>query len=58
VSRDFSPLVLFVKQNLLVPAGMPRKDFKYLKILVELFDFTMLVGIKNTGGAKGFSVVG
>ncbi len=29
VSRDFLTLVFFIKQLLLVPLDMPRKDFEY-----------------------------
>ncbi len=39
VPPDFSPLVVFFKQLLLVPVGKPRNDFDFFRIFAEIFDF-------------------
>ncbi len=49
VSRDFSCPVFFYKHLLLVPIGMPRTDFDFFRILVELFVFVIDSPAMNTG---------
>ncbi len=39
VSRDFLTLVFFIKQLLLFPLDMPRKDFEFFRIFKKLFVF-------------------
>jgi hypothetical protein len=39
VSRGFSSPVFFIKQLLLVQIGMPRNDFKFFRLFMELFVF-------------------
>jgi hypothetical protein len=41
MSRDFLTLVFFIKQLLLVPLDMPRKDFEFFRISKELFVFVI-----------------
>ncbi len=48
VSRDFSPSVFFIKQLFLVPMGMPRNDFEFFRIFVELFVFVIDSPVVNT----------
>ncbi len=52
VSRDFSCPVFFIKHLLLVQIGMPRTDFKFLRILVELFVFVIDSPAMNTPGIR------
>jgi hypothetical protein len=42
VPRDFSPLVFFFKQCLLVPVSKPRNDndCDFFRIFVEIYDFS------------------
>jgi hypothetical protein len=40
VPRDFSPLVLFFKQLLLVPISKHRNDFDFFRIFAEIFYFS------------------
>jgi hypothetical protein len=40
VPPDFSPLIFFFKQLLLVLVDKPRNDFDFLKIFAEIFDFS------------------
>jgi hypothetical protein len=40
VPRDFSPLIFFFKQLLLVPVGKPRNDLYFFRIFAEIFDFS------------------
>ena len=41
VSRDFLSPVFFIKQLLLVPIDMPRNDFEFFRIFVEIFEFVI-----------------
>jgi hypothetical protein len=50
VSRDFSSPVFLTKQLLLVPMGMPRNDFDFLKIFFEIFVFIIDSLVMNTPG--------
>jgi hypothetical protein len=52
VSRDFSCPVFFIKHLLLVPIGMPRADFKFFRIFVELFVFIIDSPVMNTPGSR------
>jgi hypothetical protein len=52
VSRDFSCPVFFIKQLLLVPTGMPRNDFEFFRIFVELFVFVIDSPAMNTPGSR------
>jgi hypothetical protein len=49
VSRDFMS-GFFIKQLLWVPIGMPRNDFKFIRIFVELFVFVIDSPVMNTPG--------
>ncbi len=51
-SRDFSSLVFFIKQLLLVPMGMPRNVFEFFRIFVELLVFVIDSSVKNTPGSQ------
>ncbi len=39
VPRDFLPLVFFIKLFLLGPVDMPRNDFNFFRLFVEIFDY-------------------
>jgi hypothetical protein len=52
VSRDFSCPVFFIKHFLLVPIGMPRTDFEFFWIFVELFVFVIDSPAMNTPGSR------
>jgi hypothetical protein len=52
VSRDFLCPVFFIKQCILVPIGMPRNDFKFLWIFVELFVFVINSPAMNILGSR------
>ncbi len=52
VSQDFLCPILFIKQLLLVPIGMPRNDFKFFLIFVELFVFAIDSPAMNTPGSR------
>jgi hypothetical protein len=53
MSRDFSsPVFFFIKQLLLVPMGMPRNGFEFLRIFVELFVFVIDYPVMNTPGSR------
>ncbi len=52
VSRDFSGPVFFIKHLLLVPIGMPRTDFEFFLIFVELFVFVIDSPVMNTPGSR------
>ncbi len=52
VSRDFSSAGFFIKQLRLVPMGMPRNDFKFFRIFVELFVFVIDSPVMNTPGSR------
>jgi hypothetical protein len=52
VSRDFLCPVFFIKHLLLVPIGMPRTDFKFFRIFVELFIFVIDSPAMNTPGSR------
>ncbi len=41
VSRDFLTLVFFIKQLLLVPLDMPKKDFEFFWLFNKLFVFVI-----------------
>jgi hypothetical protein len=51
VSRDFSSLVFFIIQLLLVPIGMHRNSFEFFRIFVELFVFVIDSPIMNPPGS-------
>ncbi len=42
VPPDFSPLVVFFKQLLLVPVGKPRNDFDFFECLRRYLTFLVL----------------
>ncbi len=42
----------FIKQHLLVPIGMPRNDFEFFRIFVELFVFVIDFPAMNTPGSR------
>ncbi len=48
VPRDFSPLVFFFKQLLLVPVDMPSNDFDFFRIFAEIFDFSGALPMSTT----------
>ncbi len=52
VSRDFSCLVFFIKQLLLVSIGKSRNDFEFFRIFVELFVFVIESPVMNTPGSR------
>ncbi len=52
VSRDFSCQVFFIKHLLLVPIGMPRTDFEFFRIFLELFVFVIDSPAMNTPGSR------
>ncbi len=52
MSRDFSSSVFFIKQLLPVPMGMPRNDFEFFWIFVELFVFVIDSSVMNTPGSR------
>ncbi len=41
VSRDFLTLFFFIKQLLLVPLDMPKKDFNFFLLFKKLFVFVI-----------------
>ncbi len=51
MSRDFSCPVFFIK-HLLVLIGMPRTDFEFFRIFVELFVFVIDSPAMNTPGSR------
>ncbi len=52
VSRDFSRLVFFIKQLLLVPIGMPRNDFEFFRKFVVLLVFVVDSLAMNIPGSR------
>ncbi len=51
VSRDFFTLVFFIKHLLLVLLDMPRKDFVFLRIFEELFEFVIDSPVYSSPGS-------
>jgi hypothetical protein len=51
VSRVISSPAFFIKQLLLVPIGMPRNDFEFFQIFVELFVFAIDYSVMNSLGS-------
>ena len=52
MSRDFLSPVFFIKQLLLVPVDMPRNDFEFVRIFVEIFEFVIDSPVMNTPGSR------
>jgi hypothetical protein len=50
--RDFLTLFFFIKQLLLVPLDMPRKDFKVFRIFEELFVFVIDSSVYSPPGIR------
>ncbi len=48
VPQDFSPLVFFFKQLLLVPVDKPSNDFDFFRIFAEIFDFSGALPVSMT----------
>jgi hypothetical protein len=52
VTRLFTSGFFFITQLLLVPIGMPRNYFDFLRIFVELFVFVINSPVMNSPGSR------
>jgi hypothetical protein len=50
--RFFVSGFFYIKHLLLVPIGMPKTDFEFFRILVELFVFVIDSPAMNTPGSR------
>jgi hypothetical protein len=56
VQRDFFTPVFFIIRILLVPLDMPRSDFEFVRIFVEIFVFEIDSPLSLTAGSQKLSL--
>ncbi len=56
VQRDFFTPVFFIIRLLLVPLDMPRSDFEFVRIFVEIFVFEIDSPLAMTVGSQKLSL--